>query len=107
MFSGLLFLIIGCAGAYLGLMKAQGRSLPVTGLPVTRLPVTRLPVTRLPVTRLPVTRLPVTGLPGNGLPVYSLDTVWEPRPGGSGGSTSRGYHGGARTTQQREGNSYE
>ena len=26
MFSGLLFLIIGCAGAYLGLMKAQGRS---------------------------------------------------------------------------------
>ena len=37
MFSGLLFLIIGCAGAYLGLMKAQARGdglVQSRGLPV-------------------------------------------------------------------------
>ena len=37
MFSGLLFLIIGCAGAYLGLMKAQAQGdglVQSRGLPV-------------------------------------------------------------------------
>jgi hypothetical protein len=107
MFSGLLFLIIGCAGAYLGLMKAQGvRTAGGRGL------------------------APGNGTapghslaPGPSLPMYRLDTVWgpasgadrtagSPRPatpgpgsGQSGGSTSAGHHGGAMTAQHGEGNS--
>jgi O-antigen ligase len=107
MFSGLLFLIIGCAGAYLGLMKAQGvRTAGGRGLDPGH-------------GTAPGHRL----APGPGLPVYRLDTVWgpasgadrtagSPRPatpgpgsGPSGGSTSLGHHGGAMTAQHGEGNS--
>ena len=55
MFSGLLFLIIGCAGAYLGLMKAQGRSLPVTSQARRRPGGNTLPATACPATAFPFT----------------------------------------------------
>ena len=81
MFSGLLFLIIGCAGAYLGLMRAQGQ--PAWGDGPG----------------------PGSGLagpePARVQPGHSMAAGF----GGNGGGPFRGQQGGAATAQHREGNS--